>query len=95
MKFYARVSSRVPFLYLKNKQPNLAFLRSSLLHPHPVTFERAWICTDDIRGLLACKQRVGDAISFKTGRIKFTTFGAHDVIAITSPQKNDLGTEEL
>ena len=30
-----------------------------------------------------------------TGRTKFTTSGAHDVIAITSPQKNDLCTEEL
>ena len=29
------------------------------------------------------------------GRTKFTTSGAHDVIAITSPQKNDLCTEEL
>ena len=29
------------------------------------------------------------------GRTKFTTSGAHDVIAITSPQNNDLCTEEL
>ena len=29
------------------------------------------------------------------GRTKFTTSGAHDVIAITSPQKNYLCTEEL
>ena len=29
------------------------------------------------------------------GRTKFTTSGARDVIAITSPQKNDLCTEEL
>ena len=29
------------------------------------------------------------------GRTKFTTSDAHDVIAITSPQKNDLCTEEL
>ena len=29
------------------------------------------------------------------GRTKFTTSGANDVIAITSPQKNDVGTEEL
>ena len=28
--FYARVSSRVPCLYLKNKQPNLAFLSGRL-----------------------------------------------------------------
>ena len=28
--FYARVSSRVPFLYLKNKQPNLPFLSGRL-----------------------------------------------------------------
>ena len=27
--------------------------------------------------------------------LKFTTAGAHDIIAITSPQKNDLCTEEL
>ena len=27
------------------------------------------------------------------GRTKFTTSGAHDVISITSPQKNDLCTE--
>ena len=27
--------------------------------------------------------------------IKFTTSGAHDVIAIISPQKNDLRTQEL
>ena len=32
---------------------------------------------------------------FTKGRTKFTTSGAHDVIAITSPQKNDLCTEEL
>ena len=31
----------------------------------------------------------------KKGCTKFTTSGAHDVIAITSPQKNDLCTEEL
>ena len=31
---------------------------------------------------------------FSTGRTKFT-YGAHDVIAITSPQKNDLCTEDL
>ena len=31
----------------------------------------------------------------KKGRTKFTTSGAHDVIAITSPQKNDLCTEDL
>ena len=29
------------------------------------------------------------------GRTKFTTSGAHDVIAITSPLKNDLCTKEL
>ena len=29
------------------------------------------------------------------GRTKFSTSGAHDVIEITSPQKNDLCTEEL
>ena len=29
------------------------------------------------------------------GRTKFTTSGAHDVIAITSTQKNELCTEEL
>ena len=29
------------------------------------------------------------------GRTKFTTSGAHDLIAITSSQKNDLCTEEL
>ena len=29
------------------------------------------------------------------GRTKFTTSGAHDVIATTSPQKNDVCTEEL
>ena len=32
---------------------------------------------------------------FRTGRAKLTTSGAHDVIAITSPQENDLCTEEL
>ena len=29
------------------------------------------------------------------GHTKFTTSGAHDVIAIRSPQNNDLCTEEL
>ena len=29
------------------------------------------------------------------GRTKFTTSGVHDIIAITSPWKNDLSTEEL
>ena len=29
------------------------------------------------------------------GRTKFTTSGAHDVIAITSPQKNDLCTQAM
>ena len=32
---------------------------------------------------------------FHLGRTKFTTSGAHDVIAITSLQKNDLCTEKL
>ena len=32
---------------------------------------------------------------WRLGRTKFTTSGAHDLIAITSPQKNDLCTEEL
>ena len=31
----------------------------------------------------------------ESGHTKFTTSGAHDVIAITSPQKNDFCTEEL
>ena len=31
----------------------------------------------------------------KTGRTKFTASGAHDVIEITSPRKNDLCTEKL
>ena len=35
------------------------------------------------------------SISDKKGRTKFTTSGAHDVIAITSPQKIDLCTEKL
>ena len=30
VQFYARVSSRVPFFYLTNKQPNLAFLSGRL-----------------------------------------------------------------
>ena len=29
------------------------------------------------------------------GHTKFTTSGAHDLIAITSPQNNDIYTEEL
>ena len=29
------------------------------------------------------------------GRTKLITSGAHDVIAVTSPQKNDLCTEEV
>ena len=29
------------------------------------------------------------------GHTKFTTSGAHDIIAITSPQKDDLCAEEL
>ena len=35
------------------------------------------------------------ACSTEKGRTKFTTSGAHDVIPITSPPKNDLCTEEL
>ena len=35
------------------------------------------------------------SVACSTGRTKFTTSGAHDVIAITSPQKNDLCTEVL
>ena len=35
------------------------------------------------------------APQLESGRTKFTTSGAHDVIAITSPQKNNLCTEEL
>ena len=31
----------------------------------------------------------------KMGHTKFTTSGAHDVIAITSAQKNDLCTKEI
>ena len=37
----------------------------------------------------------GGGRHLRLGRTKFTTSGAHDVIAITSPQKNDLCTEEL
>ena len=36
-----------------------------------------------------------EIVNLSMGRTKFTTSGAHDVIAITSPQKNDLCTEEL
>ena len=32
---------------------------------------------------------------YRLGHTKFTTSGAHDVIAITSPQNNDLCTKEL
>ena len=39
--------------------------------------------------------RKGLGTKLDLGRTKFTTSGAHDVIAITSPQKNDLCTEEL
>ena len=35
------------------------------------------------------------SLAVRKGLTKFTTFGAHDVIAITSPQKNDRCTEEL
>ena len=39
-------------------------VHSSLSRPdHDI---RAWICTGSVRGFLACKQRVGDAISVKT-----------------------------
>ena len=34
-------------------------------------------------------------VYYDTGHNKFTTSGAHDVITITLPQKNDLCTDEL
>ena len=39
--------------------------------------------------------RSAGEINFVYGRTKFTTSGAHDVIAITSLQKNDFCTEKL
>ena len=41
-----------------------------------------------------CNSHVCERCKFVKGLTKFTS-GAHDVIAITSPQKNDLCTEEL
>ena len=41
MKFYARVSSRVPFLYLINKQPNLAFLSGRLSSSNDLALSRS------------------------------------------------------
>ena len=54
VKFYARVSSRVPFLYLINKQPNLAFLRgrltssSDLALSRSSSVQRSFFCGDVI-----------------------------------------------
>ena len=41
MKFYARGSSRVPFLYLINKQPNLAFLSGRLSSSSDLALSRS------------------------------------------------------
>ena len=54
VKFYARVSSRVSFVYLKNKQPNLAFLSgrltsSSVLGPsRGSSVQRSFLCGGDV-----------------------------------------------
>ena len=42
VKFYARVSSRVPFLYLKNKHPNLAFLSGRLTSSSDLALSRSF-----------------------------------------------------
>ena len=44
---------------------------------------------------LGTRLRVRMRTKFEKGRTKFTTSGAHDVIEITSPYKNDLCTKEL
>ena len=42
VKIYARVSSRVPFLHLKNKQPNLAFLSGRLTSSSDLALSRSF-----------------------------------------------------
>ena len=58
VKFYARVSSRVSFLYLKYKQPNLAFLSGRLTSSSDLasyaparssSVQRSFFCGDVIR----------------------------------------------
>ena len=54
VKFYAIVSSRVPFLHIKNKQPNLDFpsgrLTSScdLALSRTSSVQRSFLCGDDV-----------------------------------------------
>ena len=54
VKFYARVSSRVPFLYIKDKQPNLASLRGRLTPSSDLALscsssvQRSFFCGDVI-----------------------------------------------
>ena len=50
-------------------------------------------CRKDPRTAETMRKGCGNGA--ERGRTKFTTSGAHDVIAITSPQKNDLCTEEV
>ena len=65
VKFYARVSSRVPFLYLINKQPNLAFLRgrltssSDLALPRSSSVQRSFFCGD----VIAITSRAPDVVN--------------------------------
>ena len=102
----AHCSYRLKFFFCKNhlrsSSPSNCSLLCSLLGSH---FARSYSPRPSQRSkytegvhcacayvLLSTKVRPK---KIRQGRTKFTTSGAHDVIAIKSPQKNDLCTKEL
>ena len=77
---YAGQLFTVPFLCFRFQRLQVA----TILH-----------CLNYFLPTRGCNSHVCERCKFVKGLTKFTTSGAHDVIAITSPQKNDLCTEEL
>ena len=68
VKLYARVSSRVLFLYLKNKQPNLAFLSGRLTLSSDLglsrssSVQRSFFCGD----VIAIRSWAPDVVNFNS-----------------------------
>ena len=70
VKFYARVSSRVPFLYLKNKQPNLAFYSGRLTSSSNFALSRSFSVQklffhDDVIAITSCAPDVVNLVRLR------------------------------
>ena len=74
--FYARVSSRVPFLYIKDKQPNLASLRGKLTLGLTPSSDLALSRSSSVQRSFFC----GDVIAI--------TSWAPDVVNLVRPKRN-------